>query len=200
MHKSTAAALIAHSHDCAASPAVAAEPSCAATRPFARASSGMTMIAPTNTARPGQLVSGCDPTEPTDRSGRHVQRKDPETDGDELLSATLGCARAAVTTCIEPQNRARGDKLDQRVQAERKQRDRPRDYGGGDRDTGLHSHPPDTQQRKRPRAADQQRASLAGWLENGQRKGVRTHACTLPSFYRGFCARTIAEAACSWTR
>jgi hypothetical protein len=61
MLTSTTAALIAHSHDCAASPAVAAEPSCAATRPLARASSGIKTIAPVATATPGQLVSGCEP-------------------------------------------------------------------------------------------------------------------------------------------
>lgn len=61
MLSSTAPALIAHSHDCAASPEVTAEPSFAATRPFARASSGMNTIAAAATATPSQLVSGCEP-------------------------------------------------------------------------------------------------------------------------------------------
>ena len=57
---SVAAAMTAHSHDCAASPAVAPEPSCVATRPLARASRGMTTIAPADTAAPAELTSGCE--------------------------------------------------------------------------------------------------------------------------------------------
>ena len=111
-----------------------------------------------------------------DRVDAHVDRERAQADRDELLRPALGRLRAGPAAGVEPQDRAGGGQLDQRVKPEGEQCDRAGDQGRDDGDTGLHRHPPNAQQRERPRTPAQPLAILARRRRDEQTKrSERSH-------------------------
>jgi hypothetical protein len=109
----------------------------------------------------------CPAGERGDRVEGQVQGERGETDGDELLCAALGGVSVVAAARVEPQDRARRDKLDQRVQSEPEQCDRPGDPGRDYRHCRLDRHPSDAQQREHPCVADQARPGPTGGMNHG---------------------------------